>query len=121
MLADPAITSLVDELRFLIIRFPQTYSRSVLSAWSSELGASYLSTLTQGQHQIHQLWPSQIQALQQGLLKSKNAAVSMPTSAGKTLLAELRIAAALNSNPNGCVFYVVPLNALARQAQKQLQ
>jgi hypothetical protein len=120
-LGDPAIASLIDELRYLIIRFPKTYSRSVLNPWASELGSSYLAALTQGQHQIHQLWPSQIQALQQGLLKSRNAAIAMPTSAGKTLLAELRIAAALNSNPNGCVFYVVPLNALARQAQKQLQ
>ncbi|MHB1021619.1 MAG: DEAD/DEAH box helicase [Acidobacteriaceae bacterium] len=120
-LGDPPISCLIDELHFLIERFPLTYSRSVLSAWLPELGASYLATLTQGQHQIHQLWPSQIHALNQGLLKSKNAAVAMPTSAGKTLLAELKIAAALNANPDGCVFYIVPLNALARQAQKQLQ
>jgi hypothetical protein len=120
-LGDPSIASFIDELRFLIQKFPKTYSRFVLNAWLPELGESYLATLTQGQHQIHQLWPSQIHALQQGLLKSKNAAVAMPTSAGKTLLAELKIASALNAKPDGCVFYIVPLNALARQAQKQLQ
>ena len=43
----------------------------------------------------------------------------MPPSAGKTFLAELKIVQKI-ANTEKLAFYVVPLNALARQAQTEL-
>ena len=64
---------------------------------------------------IPELWPSQIDAIEGGAITAERFVVSMPTSAGKTLLAELRIAAFLKSNQDGLVVYLAPYNALAKQ------
>ena len=79
----------------------------------------YLDLLVSSPRKAQWLWPSQIGALKAGLLSHDRFAVSMPPSAGKTLLAELKIVQRL-ANTDKLAFYVVPLNALARQAQSEL-
>lgn len=92
----------------------------VLEPFTDILPSEYQSLLIHGKEPIFLLWPPQRYALQQGFLSTDHIAISMPTSAGKTLLAEMKIASELGNNPEALIFYVVPLNALARQIQKSL-
>ena len=72
---------------------------------------------------ILELWPSQRRAIGSELLNPARRAVvvEMPTSAGKTLLAEFSIVQALALNPNSRVAYVVPTRALVNQVTARLR
>ncbi len=72
---------------------------------------------------ILELWPSQRGAIGGELLNPARRAVvvEMPTSAGKTLLAEFSIVQALALNPNSRVAYVVPTRALVNQVTARLR
>ena len=83
------------------------------------LPKEYLQLLLSGSKSAFWLWPSQAGALEAGLFDCDRFAVSMPPSAGKTFLAELKIVQRI-ANTEKLAFYVVPLNALARQAQTEL-
>ena len=64
---------------------------------------------------IRELYPPQAEAIERGILEGKNLLVSVPTAAGKTMLAELAmLKAALNG---GRSLYIVPLRALASEKQ----
>ena len=80
------------------------------------LPKEYLQLLLSGSKSAFWLWPSQAGALEAGIFDCDRFAVSMPPSAGKTFLAELKIVQRI-ANTEKLAFYVVPLNALARQAQ----
>ena len=72
---------------------------------------------------IIELWPSQRRALGSELLNPARRAVvvEMPTSAGKTLLAEFSMVQALALNPGSRVAYVVPTRALVNQVTTRLR
>jgi replicative superfamily II helicase len=100
------------------------------SIWSStrRLGQDirrFVEQLTaEGSRQpILELWPSQRQALQENLLDPARRAVvvEMPTSAGKTLVAEFAIVQSLALNPESRVAYVVPTRALVNQVSRRLR
>jgi hypothetical protein len=60
------------------------------------------------------LWPSHLAAIQSGYLeRGRSAVVSFPTGAGKSIVAEMRIAATLARG--GRVIYLAPTHALVRQ------
>ena len=62
---------------------------------------------------MSELWPSQTNALERGLLDPANSAVvRMPTSAGKTRVAELAIVDMLVRQPGSMCVYVAPFRAL---------
>ncbi|TAK31055.1 MAG: DEAD/DEAH box helicase [Chloroflexota bacterium] len=69
------------------------------------------------------LWPSQISALQSGLLRNESTdwVIKMPTSAGKTRLAEFQIISALTRQPGAVCMYVVPYVALANETRDSLR
>ena len=69
-----------------------------------------------------ELWESQLAALRSGLLSSKNKglAVRMPTSAGKTRIAELAILDTLSEERRRQVVYVAPFNALADEIEASM-
>jgi len=69
---------------------------------------------------IKELYPPQVEAVKQGLLQGKNLVISIPTAAGKTLLAEL---AALKHilEHTGKVIYLCPLRALAAEKFKDFK
>ena len=81
---------------------------------------------------VHELWDSQIAALtrlevpdqpeQRNILSDdvKRVLVSMPTSAGKTLLAELAIVRALQTHPGAKCVYVAPSRALVDEIETKL-
>lgn len=68
-----------------------------------------------------EFWISQIRAIQKGLLESdSNYVVQMPTSAGKTFIAELTILKALINNPGKKCIYIAPFRALTNEKEAEL-
>lgn len=65
------------------------------------------------------LWPSQIDAASRAVDQSDDLVVSLPTSAGKTRIAELCILRCLAGNKR--VVFVTPLRALSAQTETTLQ
>jgi len=87
----------------------------------------FVRSLTHREHQaMFELLPPQRAALlEQGLLDQAKTAivVDMPTSGGKTLLAQFRILQALNqfNSENGWIAYVAPTRALSAQITRRLR
>lgn len=65
------------------------------------------------------LWPSQIEAASRAVDQSDDLVVSLPTSAGKTRIAELCILRCLSGGKR--VVFVTPLRALSAQTETTLQ
>lgn len=65
------------------------------------------------------LWPSQIEAATRAVDQSDDLVVSLPTSAGKTRIAELCILRCLAGNKR--VVFITPLRALSAQTETTLQ
>lgn len=83
--------------------------------------ALLMGTLASGKKPVLELWHSQREALRQNLLDPTKAAVvlSMPTSAGKTLLAELAIS--IIDPKDGRIVYLAPTRALVTQVALNLK
>ncbi|MGH2532885.1 MAG: DEAD/DEAH box helicase [Thermomicrobiales bacterium] len=70
---------------------------------------------------IVELWPSQVTALDQGLFdQAGSTMVRMPTSAGKTRIAEMAIVNRLITNPERRCLYIAPFKALAGEIEGSL-
>ena len=69
-----------------------------------------------------ELWESQITALRAGLLSDSNSglAIRMPTSAGKTRIAELAILNTLSMPSKPQALYIAPFNALADEVESAM-
>lgn len=88
--------------------------------------ASFVESITKGEQPIFELmYPQRHAILDQGLLDPAHRAivVNMPTSSGKTLIAQFRILQALNqfSSEGGWVAYVAPTRALVNQTTSKLK
>jgi len=67
---------------------------------------------------ISEVWPSQKKAIESGLFDpQKNKVINMPTSAGKTRIAELAIVHTLIQNPGAKCIYVAPYRALVAELE----
>lgn len=73
------------------------------------------------QRNIPALYPAQIAAIEQGATLDQDCVVSLPTSSGKTLIGEFRIAAALHRHPGASAIYVAPYRLLARQVEREFR
>ncbi|PKN82956.1 MAG: hypothetical protein CVU47_01310 [Chloroflexi bacterium HGW-Chloroflexi-9] len=69
-----------------------------------------------------ELWESQLRAVDSGLLNtdSSGLAIRMPTSAGKTRIAEMAILSELTKPTRRQVVYVAPFNALADEVESSM-
>ncbi|WP_316795310.1 DEAD/DEAH box helicase [Pedobacter agri] len=68
-----------------------------------------------------EFWTSQLRAVQKGLLdRTESFVVQMPTSAGKTFVAELAILNALVSSPGRKCLYISPFRALTNEKEGEL-
>lgn len=80
--------------------------------------------LSEGERFLYSLLPSQRDVISEVLTPKKSIVVSMPTSSGKSLLAEMQILFTLHNystldfKPTVC--YVVPTNALIEQVKRDL-
>ncbi|MBD3202973.1 DEAD/DEAH box helicase [Candidatus Woesearchaeota archaeon] len=86
----------------------------------------YVKLITQNSKPVFELlYPQRIAILEKGLLDPANKAivVNLPTSSGKTMIAEFRILQALNqfSDDNGWIVYVAPTRALVNQITARLR
>jgi replicative superfamily II helicase len=68
---------------------------------------------------ISELWPSQIAAIEHGLLSTPTSKlIRMPTSAGKTRIAEMAIIHSLVTTPGSKCVYVAPYRALVAELER---
>jgi len=68
-----------------------------------------------------EFWTSQLRAIEKGLLTdNSNFIVQMPTSAGKTFIAELAIIDSLAKYPNKKCLYIAPFRALTNEKEEEL-
>ncbi|HEV3358138.1 MAG TPA: DEAD/DEAH box helicase [Pseudonocardiaceae bacterium] len=72
---------------------------------------------------VLELWPSQQQALANNIFDEHRRAVlvELPTSAGKTLLAEFLIVQSRALRPGGTIAYLVPTRALVNQVTRDVR
>ena len=129
-----AATASGDAQHEVILRWLHAAGRVMITSslwWGTRTVNSRVSrfvrALTQREHQpMFELLPPQRAALlEQGLLDQAKTAivVDMPTSGGKTLLAQFRILQALNQfdADSGWVAYVAPTRALSAQITRRLR
>src|SRR5450759_1947550 len=70
---------------------------------------------------VSELWTSQRHAIEQGLLDfTESKVVRMPTSAGKTRIAELAMMHTIVSEPGAKCVYVAPYRALVNEVEQDL-
>lgn len=100
-------------------RLPMDDSSSGATPTWRELRQLFIASLyRRGKSEI-ELWPSQLEAAKRVLDEDANLVLSLPTSAGKTRIAELCILACLASGKR--VVFVTPLRALSAQTEVGLQ
>lgn len=84
-----------------------------------ELRSVFIASLFRRGRSEIELWPSQVDAAKRVLEVNANLVLSLPTSAGKTRIAELCILACLATGKR--VVFVTPLRALSAQTETSLQ
>lgn len=99
-------------------RLPLVPPGDGLADWA-EYRELFIATLMRRNRAEIDLWPSQLDAASRALNLADNMVVSLPTSAGKTRVAELCILACLAAGRR--VVYVSPLRALSAQTEVSLQ
>lgn len=99
-------------------RLPPTPPQAGFFGWE-EYRELFIATLLARERAEIDLWPSQMEAAARALDLGDNMVVSLPTSAGKTRIAELCILACLASGRR--VVFVTPLRALSAQTEVTLQ
>jgi hypothetical protein len=115
----------------VLLRWLHVLSRRMVagSIWNlSTVGVearSFVESVTKQRALFELLPPQRVAVLEQGLLDQASAAVvvDLPTSAGKTILAEFKILQALNQfrEVEGWVAYVAPTRALVAQVARRLR
>lgn len=81
----------------------------------------YNIKLIENRNSIFEFWTSQLRAIENGLLtKDENFIVQMPTSSGKTFIAELLILKYLNKYPRKKCLYIAPFRALTNEKENEL-
>ena len=97
----------------LPIQFPDL----VVDDWL-QIREIFIASLYRRSRAEIELWPSQLDAANRALNLTDNMVISLPTSAGKTRIAELCILACLASGRR--VMFVTPLRALSAQTETVL-
>lgn len=83
------------------------------------LRATFIATLFRRSRTEIELWPSQLAAASRVLDTQENLVLSLPTSAGKTRIAELCIMATLAEGKRAV--FITPLRALSAQTEQALE
>ena len=100
------------------VRLPLNPAGGDAALWPSLRDLLIASLLRRSKAEID-LWPSQIDAAVRAADQSDDLVVSLPTSAGKTRIAELCILRCLASGKR--VVFITPLRALSAQTETTLQ
>lgn len=86
---------------------------------NQKLITKYISTMLFQKKPVTELFQSQKAVLTQ-VLTSQGAVVSLPTSSGKTRIAEISILQKLNDDPEGIILYLTPFRSLAFEIEESL-
>lgn len=88
----------------------------------SEVWRRYLTLLARPMSRgVTELWPSQIKVIESGLLDTdRSSIVRLPTSGGKTRVAEMSIIDTFERHPGSKCVYVAPYRALAFEVERTL-
>jgi len=98
-------------------RLPQQGPLSNQENWS-ELRANFIGQMGVRRPPQMELWPSQLDAARRSTDLADDLVIALPTSAGKTRIAELCILCTLASGKR--VVYITPLRALSAQVERVL-
>ncbi len=96
----------------LFVRLPSNSSPSLPARWA-ELRRDFIAQLGTRRPPHIELWPSQLAAAARAVDPNDDLVIALPTSAGKTRIAELCILRTLADAQR--VIYVTPLRALSAQ------
>ena len=110
---------------------PQMKRRSTWSLLETQVGRSevwrrYLTLLARGSagpksRGITELWPTQIKVLESGFLGSDDSVViRLPTSGGKTRIAEMAVLDTFQRYPDSKCVFIAPFRALAFEVERTL-
>ena len=99
-----------------------TWSQLESHSRDSEVWKRYLTLLARPLSRgVTELWPSQIKVLESGFLGSNDSAiVRLPTSGGKTRIAEMAILDTLQRYPDAKCVFVAPYRALASEVERSM-
>ena len=98
-------------------RLPQAGPLAGQERWK-DLRSRFIAQMGVRRPPQMELWPSQIDAAQRAIDLNDDLVIALPTSAGKTRIAELCILCTLASQKR--VVYVTPLRALSAQVERVL-
>ena len=108
-------------LEKLVDRFQNTNLRSVLPEGFSTFWTPLVSSFLDREPATWDFFPSQIQAIQSGLLQRNDTfSLQMPTGAGKTALCETLLYSHLKQNPENVAVMLVPYRSLASELRYSL-
>jgi helicase len=108
-------------LQRLLTRFRNTNVRAVLPDGNSEFWNPLISSLLKRTPPNWEYFPSQIDAIQRGLLEhSESFSLQMPTGAGKTALCETLLYWHLKRNATDAAVLLVPYRSLASELRRTL-
>lgn len=122
---DATLGAVTSELRTVLDQFKKRSTWFTISAHAGSLLGNpvwqvYLQNLAFEKSTV-EFWLSQLTAIRSGLLTSEDSyIVQMPTSSGKTLIAELAILGALTSREGVRCLYIAPYRALANEIENAL-
>ncbi|OQX52470.1 MAG: hypothetical protein B5M53_08355 [Candidatus Cloacimonas sp. 4484_209] len=113
-------------LRLMLAMFKKMVFNSIwrVSERINSKITSFVKHITKASKPVYELlYPQRAAILEMGLLDpaSRGIVVNLPTSSGKTLIAEFKILQALNQFENGWIAYVVPTRALVNQITNMLR
>jgi len=99
-----------------------TWSQLEDHSRESEVWKRYLTLLARPPSRgVTELWPSQIKVLESGFLDSDDSVVvRLPTSGGKTRIAEMAIIDTLERHPEAKCVFVAPYRALAAEVERSI-
>lgn len=109
-----------------LMKYRSTWSQLSHLTEGSEVWKRYLTLLARGMggpgtRGLTELWPSQIHVLDSGILNSNHSTViRLPTSGGKTRIAEMAIIDVLQRVPDAKCVFVAPYRALAFEVERTL-
>jgi len=116
-IGDVILATITSELRVVLNMFRERSTWLNISQYAekfltNKIWRFYLRNLAL-EKSIVEFWPAQLKAIHNNLLTSEDGfVVQMPTSAGKTFIAELAILSALTLHPQSRCLYIAPYRAL---------
>jgi helicase len=105
----------------ILARFQVSNLRAVLPDGDSQFWNTLVRGLTEQNPPIWEFFPSQIEAIQAGLLNRNDSfSLQMPTGAGKTALCETLLYSHLMRTPEAAAVLLVPYRSLASELKQTL-